>query len=1074
MSKFDSKAKVITLTALLASTTMVTYASQKALKSIEESAYTAKLLVDKIDKDTVKISLDNINNSAKAFQLSLEVDGDATFNEENITWLTSENEEERTNNNIVNSVKVSDDKKKIDIFVSSDNELNKQGAVLEVCEIDLSKTGTTKNSKYKIIPNIEEGKISYKSVDENNKSLEVESMNYDKDLVLSFNTAPIISLKTHVTLPELYEAESTEEGNDDGQVIENNNDPIIDADNNIITITEGYEFEAKSFIAIYDEDEELTLDNVKITDESGKEITTDKESLKPGNYKRIYTVTDSEGESATLEVDVVVKPEVWETNPTISGVPEESITIYTGDIFNPLKPDGKTDIVAKDAKDNSLEVKVSGEFSLEQGGNYTLTYTAKDRFDNIATAELNLIVIQDDAPVIEGIDDVVINVGTEFSPLDNVRVSDDNKELTVEDLKVTGKVTPNIPGEYTLYYELFDGRNTTKKQRKVIVNGAPTISGDLSYIIVKNGEELSDEQILKGIDVIDDIDEEIKSLVVDRGNLDTSVDGKYIVTITATDNSDLSSSVKREVLVTSDKVVELSDSGNGLSKEESIKKQVIDGSAIENINKELSDLTKNNEVTLSKTNVLENVIYSIKVTPNKIAFRQVQNEYFVDITVPKAIDEATGGIVITKYEAIKISSINISGNNGEMKVGDERVLNTTVEPENAENKELLWVSTNNDIVSIVPSEDSQSATIKALKKGTSTIRVIATDGSGEYKELVVQVGEQPKEDTEAPVFDYEGKTDIVVANGMMFKTPEITASDNVDTGIIVNVSITDEDGLNVEEIDTTRAGKYKIIYTAKDKSGNKAELTINVTVKEAISGIEIGSGNATSEEKALVINILTEVEGLNKLLEAIKEDGYEPKIYGEPTLNEIKNEITYIVKIYKKQNFLNKLFNLFAANENQEVYYLKVTVENTNEINDILNKLDKEKVEVPEVPEKPEDPKDPVVPEKPEEEDSEVIIIPGEIDEIDDSQNSSEQGQLVAQDSQKHDTEDTKDSNEKVDSNKVENKPVDSNELENIEDNTDENTVDTSNRNILGYLGLAGVSLALLFIFIKNKIKKNK
>ena len=39
--------------------------------------------------------------------------------------------------------------------------------------------------------------------------------------------------------------------------------------------------------------------------------------------------------------------------------------------------------------------------------------------------------------------------------------------------------------------------------------------------------------------------------------------------------------------------------------------------------------------------------------------------------------------------------------------------------------------------------------------------------------------EKPQ-DKEAPVFDYEGETDIVLENGQIYKIPEIKANDNVD------------------------------------------------------------------------------------------------------------------------------------------------------------------------------------------------------------------------------------------------------------------------------------------------------
>ncbi len=122
----------------------------------------------------------------------------------------------------------------------------------------------------------------------------------------------------------------------------------------------------------------------------------------------------------------------------------------------------------------------------------------------------------------------------------------------------------------------------------------------------------------------------------------------------------------------------------------------------------------------------------------------------------------------------------------------------------------------------------------------------AIDGSGVSQELIVQVGEQPKEDTEKPVFDYKGKTEITLANGMKFEIPNVTASDNVDTGLTVDRTIS-KDGKNVDSINTTVAGTYEIKYITVDNAGNKAELIITVTVDEHISGITVGNGDAITE-----------------------------------------------------------------------------------------------------------------------------------------------------------------------------------------------------------------------------------
>lgn len=922
MAKVNNKTKAIVLSALVASTTAAVYANKDAIKNNKEANVdTAKLIVEKISKDKVKISIENVNDASKAFQLSLKIEGDVTFRNENtINWLTNidSSEDVKTQNTIENDYVLSNNNKTIDIFVASDKELNKKGSTIEVCELNLSKSSLKSNSDYKIVPNSENG-ISYKSIDVNNKSTEVTQMDYDLDNILKFNTPPIITLKDS----------------------SNNDYPKIDKENKTITIKEGYAFKANDFVDISDEeDTNISKENIEVKDSDGNVIPDSKTDFKTGSYKINYTIKDSDNEISTLRVDLIVEPDVWKTKPVITGVPDEVKKIYTGGIFDVNKPNGTDSVIAKDAIDSNLDVLISGDFDLDVAGNYAITYSAKDKFDNTESKTLTLIVEQNDMPIINGVDDKVINRAEIFDSKAGVSAIDDGVEVTSENIKVSGSVNTNIAKKYTLNYEVADNKDSSKKtivQRNITVNGAPSIYGDLSDIIVSTGANLSDEEILKGITVEDDLDENV-ILKLGKNNLDTSKDGTYTVEISATDMNGLTSIVNKNIIVTSKDIIELPNSGDGLSEEKSKQFRVLNESSIETINTVLSDLTKNNEVDINKTTLLDDVIYNIKVSENKIAYKNSKSN-FVSITVPKSIDDKSP-IKVDVYQSTKVSSININGSIEELKVGDSNTLTTVVSPQNADNKNLIWTVTDNSIINLTPSSDTQSATIKAIKKGTSTIRVIATDGSGVKAEVVVSVGEQPKEDTQAPVFDYKGKTKISLANGMNFETPYVTASDNVDTGIDVKVSIFNKDGLNVEKIDTTVPGEYTIKYTATDKSGNKAELEIKVNVKKAISNVTIGNGNAISKDSPLEINALSDINGLNILLDEIKKDNLEAKVDGSPIINKDKNEAIYTINLYKKEGLLSKLFNL---NKNNESYYLKLTVKNDKEFTDILSKLPLEK-----------------------------------------------------------------------------------------------------------------------------------
>ena len=269
MAKLSNKTKIVALSAVVASTGVIAYASNEASKKdAEQNVDTANLIVEKISKNRVKISVDNVGESAKAFQLSLKIDGNVKFNEDNINWLVSKKKSKAVETDYL----LSKDKKEIDIFVASDSELDRQGSLLEVCEIDLDNAGIKSDSSYKIVPNMDNDKIAYKSIDVNNNQVEVANMTYDDTNVLSMNTPPKIALKS-LENSETDIDDNIDNGFTVGDNIDNdftvdvNDDVEIDTENNVIKIKEGYDFNknAKLFVEVSDEeDKNIGEDNITV------------------------------------------------------------------------------------------------------------------------------------------------------------------------------------------------------------------------------------------------------------------------------------------------------------------------------------------------------------------------------------------------------------------------------------------------------------------------------------------------------------------------------------------------------------------------------------------------------------------------------------------------------------------------------------------------------------------------------------------------------------------------------------------------------------------------------------------
>lgn len=90
-------------------------------------------------------------------------------------------------------------------------------------------------------------------------------------------------------------------------------------------------------------------------------------------------------------------------------------------------------------------------------------------------------------------------------------------------------------------------------------------------------------------------------------------------------------------------------------------------------------------------------------------------------------------------------------------------------------------------------------------------------------------------DTTAPVLNYTGETSFSVQYGSQFTLPTVTATDDKDGTVNVEVVIHDSTKQVVDRVNTLKPDTYTITYSAQDKAGNKAkELVITVVVNHYV------------------------------------------------------------------------------------------------------------------------------------------------------------------------------------------------------------------------------------------------
>lgn len=715
MKRAKTSVKVAIVSALtLSSTAAVIYAAPKIIKSQVSTDTEARVYLDveKVDSDTVKVSLDNIEDIAKSIQFSIKLDENVKIKKDDkgsylIKDLLAEEINMRIKNNgytsensIITDYTYNEDSNTIDVLITAEDSLPKTENKIEIFTLDIE-AKTNDNKKFNIIP---ENVDSYKYVSKDNKEYSNLAVEYDDNLI-SLNTVPSIEYT--------------------GKEIN-----IYDGDELV------FEKIAELKASDADEGDAVSLEvrnitNVEEGEEDDQPLITEFVSEERGSYIFKINAVDSMGEkSEAIKIVVNVSYNLNLDAPIISGV--EDVTVQSGSIFEPLN-----EVSATDAKGRKLDVKVSGDLDLnpENDTTYVLIYSTIDRYGKETTKTRNVSVIANKTPVISGVENTVINIGDNFDDKRGVEVTDDLDKDLIKSLVVEGKVNTSVAGEYRLNYHVTDsGNKTARAQRVVRVNRAPIVSGNDSTLVVNSKKELTEEIILGGITITDETDYSVDVQIPTING-----EGRYEATIRVTDEDNGVTEVKRNIVVSDSSVAELPDSGEGTSLEDSKVIQVINEQGIELLNEKLSEATKEYKIGTTKKNFSEYVQYTFEISKKEAVFRN-SDKIYIKVKVPNEIEESTGGINITEYVEVLATSITINdkeGLNHYIKKGDEINLQATISPDNVTNGELEWISSNEEILEVVKVESG----VKVIAKdyGIATVKVGAVDGSEKYDEFTFNV-----------------------------------------------------------------------------------------------------------------------------------------------------------------------------------------------------------------------------------------------------------------------------------------------------------------------------------------------
>ncbi|MEA4890404.1 MAG: transglutaminase domain-containing protein [Clostridiaceae bacterium] len=105
------------------------------------------------------------------------------------------------------------------------------------------------------------------------------------------------------------------------------------------------------------------------------------------------------------------------------------------------------------------------------------------------------------------------------------------------------------------------------------------------------------------------------------------------------------------------------------------------------------------------------------------------------------------------------------------------------------------------------------------KPGLQNVTVILADTSGNTSEITASLNILA--DTEAPVISGAADQSIFIGDTISYRK-DVTVTDNHDADVQLSI---DNSAVNL-----AAAGTYPVVYSAVDKSGNKAEVTVQITV----------------------------------------------------------------------------------------------------------------------------------------------------------------------------------------------------------------------------------------------------
>ena len=481
------------------------------------------------------------------------------------------------------------------------------------------------------------------------------------------------------------------------------------------------------------------------------------------------------GEGAFLDASTLEKIEV-------SNKVKINLDAFKGTNINTITIDyGEEDIADKTIVDWKDFVKKIDGINLENvPGKFIKN---KDYTKNLDDTVGPVITLNGEA-------EINIEIGSQFVDLGAIAYDEFEKVDTI--VTSDSAVDTSKLGQYIITYKAIDSsRNITTAIRKVnVVDTVPPeiiLNGD-TEVVIEAGQKYEE----LGAIGIDKVDGNFKATV--SGDVNTNVPGEYILTYTATDNSENSSTLTRKVKVIDTTAPEIILNGKseitieaGTKYEElgAIGKDIVDGELKATISGEVNT-SKVGEYKL--TYIVTDSSGNSATTMRKVNVK--------DTTAPEIILNGKNEITIeagTQYVEPGATAKDLFEGEKEVKI---------------------------------------SGKVNISEPGEYTLTYVSEDSSGNKSVVIRKV---KVVDTTAPIIIFNGDKEITIEAGTQYVEPGARGKDGVDGTVEVKIS-----GV----IDSGKVGEYKINYTTSDKAGNKASAVRKIKVVDTVAPIITLNGDS--------------------------------------------------------------------------------------------------------------------------------------------------------------------------------------------------------------------------------------